>query len=77
MLAHRITGSDESTTHQSYRPRPSTTEDVRPHILWLEVEEDGEQSIQTQYKHQRWPEPCIGDGKTKLSLLSYSGKLYI
>ena len=47
------------------------------HTLWLEVEEEGEQSIHTQYKHQRWPEPCIGDGKTELSLLSSSGKLYI
>ena len=49
------------------------------HTLWLEVEEEGEQSIRThtQYKHQRWPEPCIGDGKTELSLLSCSGKLYI
>ena len=64
VLAHRITSSGESTTHQSCRPRPSTTEAVRPHTLWLEVEEEGEQSIHTQYKHQRWLEPCIGDGKT-------------
>ena len=77
VLAHTITGSGESTTHQSCRLRLSTTETVRPHTLWLEVEEEGEQSIHTQYKHQRWPEPCIGDGKPELSLLSCSGKLYI
>jgi len=39
---------------------------------------EGEQSIHTQQGHQRWPELCIGDGKIwTLSLLSYSGKLYI
>jgi len=38
MLAHRITGSGKSTTHQSYRPRPSMTEAIRPQTLWLEVE---------------------------------------
>ena len=43
MLAHRITGSGESTSHQSCRPRSSTTKAVRPHTLWLEVEEEGEQ----------------------------------
>ena len=31
----------------------------------------------TQYKHQCWSEPCTEDGKTELSLLSCSGKLYI
>ena len=41
------------------------------------VEEEEEHSIHTQYKHQRWSEPYIGDGKTELSLLSCSGKLYI
>ena len=35
LLAHRITGLDKSTTHQSCRPRPSTTEAVRTHTLWL------------------------------------------
>ena len=77
VLAHGITGSGESTTHQFCRPWLSTTEVVRPHTLWLKVEEEGEQSIYTQYKHQRWPEPCIGDGKTELTLLSCSDKLYI
>ena len=38
---------------------------------------EGEQSIHTQQRHQRWPELYIGDGKSELSLLSYSGKLYI
>ena len=33
LLAHRITGSGESTTHQSCRPRPSTTDVVRPHTM--------------------------------------------
>ena len=63
LLAHRITGSGESTTHQSCPPRPSTTEAVQPQTLWLKVEEEGEQSIHTQYKHQRWLEPCQEDGK--------------
>ena len=47
------------------------------HILWLEVEEGRENRAYTQQRHQRWPKPCIGDGKSKLSLLSCSGKLYI
>ena len=47
VLAHRITSSGESTTHQSCRPRPSTTEAVQAHTLWLKVEEKGEQSIHT------------------------------
>ena len=47
------------------------------HTLWSEVEEEGEQSIHTQQRTQRWPEPCIGDDKYELSLLSCSGKLYI
>ena len=55
--------------------RPRQT--VSDHILWLEVEEEGEHSLHTQYKHQRWPEPYIGDDKTELSLLSCSGKLFI
>ena len=77
VLAHRITGSGESTTHQSCRPRSSTTEAVRPHALWLELEEEGEQRIHTQYKHQRWLESCIGDGTSELSLLSFRGSLFI
>ena len=47
------------------------------HTLWSEVEEEGEQSIHTQQRHQRWPEPYIGDDKSELSLLSCSGKLFI
>ena len=45
------------------------------HTLWLEVEEEGRiEHTRTQQRHQRWPEPCIGNGKSELSLL---GKLFI
>ena len=65
------------------RPLTSLTDHGRArqtlseHTLWLEVEEEGEHSLHTQYKHQRWPEPYIGDGKSELSLLSCSDKLFI
>ena len=77
MLGHRITGSGESTTHQSCRAQPTTTDVVRPYSMAGGRRREGEQSIHTQYKHQRWPEPYIGDGKSELTLLSCSGKLYI
>ena len=47
------------------------------HTLWLGVEEERENRAHTQYKHQCWPELCIGDDKSELSLLSCSGKLFI
>ena len=50
------------------------TDAVRPHTMAKGRRREGEQSIQ---RHQCWPEPCIGDVKSKLSLLCYSGKLYI
>ena len=47
------------------------------HTLWSEVEEERENRAHIQYQHQRWSELCIEDGESELSLLSYSGKLYI
>ena len=36
-----------------------------------------ENKAHTQQRHQRWPELCIGDVKSEVSLLSCSDKLYI
>ena len=56
---------------------PTTNCRCRPHTMWLEIEEERENRAYTQQIHQPWPELCIGDGKSELSLLSCSGKLYI
>ena len=42
LLTHRITGLGESTTHQSCRPRPSTTDVVRPHTMARGRRREGE-----------------------------------
>ena len=60
-----------------YLVLPTTTNVVRPHTMARGRRSEGEQSIHTQQRHQRWPELCIGDGKSELSLLGCSGKLYI
>ena len=74
LLAHRISDTGESTTHQRYRPRLSLSD----HTLWLEVEE-GRKNI----AHTHGTSNSVGRSSAEmaklnsLSLLSYSGKLYI
>ena len=73
-------GSGESTTHQSCRPRlkwvdhspvlPTTTNVVQPHTMARGRRREGEQSIHTQQKHQRWSELYRGDGKSELSIFT-------
>ena len=77
LLAHTGSPAQVSRPLTSLADLGRARQTLYGHTLWLELEEERENRAHTQYKHQRWPEPYIGDGKSELSLLSCSGKLYI
>ena len=88
VLAHRITDSGELTTRQSCRAPASVAEHPlavlttnkrcpSPHTMARARRRRENRAYTHSTRHQRWPKPCLRDGKSELSLQSCRGSLFI